>query len=366
MCVGGPCFEGVTDLNQACCASTLTSPGTGVTPTVMTPDLTTVNIADDPSCTSSAARFVANGICLGKEKCTFHLDNEYEYTWEYQEKYDTVCDEAAVLAEDSPAGTCTRRLTDESEGTFEECGVGMEGGDKYELIVVGVCGDEFLEYEVPEWIASIGGFPSSSSDPGDFSEGAPVRKSTVVKHLAYIDSFSVVLFLAAVYWLQRREKSAMSAYDDHLCSPSDFTVLVWPLPAHENLERLKEKLVEHFANALKVHESTYPDTSAVETEDLSIFDINFACTSRSEITLLKTRGNLARLKDKLENKAYWREKHGKFDDEVRRLSARGGEGGGGGEERGRDGGREDGVREGWAVLGGERGGCSFRCSMRFF
>jgi len=291
-CFGGPCFEGVTDLDQVCCAEYLTDPANDD----RSPDLSDVNISPNFGCHSPAAQFIANGICLGSQNCTFVLDNTHEYNWDYQEKYETVCDLDALSSTglNSPAASCSSMLLD-AHSNFTDCPASMDGGRAYELVVVGVCADDFMSLSFPYL--------------GEFT----FEKATLIQFISYVDCGIIVAFLYAIHWLRVKEQESIRQADGNVCTPSDYTVLVQGLPPHENLKSLEATLRAHFSQALSEFAGV---EKKGEEKDLSIFDINFAVNNRQEINIMKTRGDLARLKDKLENEVYWMKKFGKYKGKV--------------------------------------------------
>ena len=300
-CVNGPCRLSQTDLKETCCAFDFEDPLDPTSP----PDLTSVNIAANPTCFSSSAQHIASGICLGNKNCTFSLQDDHVYAWDYSSKYDTVCDEAWEVGDST---TCQRKLSDKQfKSNFTSCPATGSGGN-YTLIVVGTCVDEEFTLDV-------------------FDSSTTWKKESIMRFLSYLDLFCVLLFLYAMRWLKRRESKAIDESDAMNCSPSDYTIQVSNLPNCSDLAELKEKLTEHFDAVLRADAEENPKEdggdggeeedgggkgAGPEEEDLGIFEISFAVSNRKKIYWKKRRGRFARRLDKLENEVFMLNQWGKY------------------------------------------------------
>jgi hypothetical protein len=253
------------------------------------PDLSEVNIASNPGCFSNSAQFIAAGMCLGHQNCTFHLDVNHTYTWEYNSKYGTECNEGW---EQSDGSSCQQTLaSSDFKSNFTDCPAGVTERDGQSLTVVGLCVDE-------ELTVNYFGLAETTW-----------AKEDIVTVIAYIDSGIIILFLFALKWLKKEEQQTIEESDATNCSPSDYTIQVFNLPNHKSIMELRHKLTEHFETVLT--EDAKED--GVEGEDLGVFDIDFARNNGTEVYWKKRRGKIARRKDKLENEVYMLNEWGKYE-----------------------------------------------------
>jgi len=234
-------------------------------------------------------------MCLGHKNCTFVLESNHSYSWEYTSKYDTECDEEWDASE---GNICSRSLSSpEFKSNFTGCPAYMAGNSYApgrSLTVVGLCVDEELTVDL------LG-----------FGEKTWMKEDMVMV-LAYIDSGIVILFLFALHWLKKEEMETIDDSDAKNCSPSDYTIHVYNLPCCKTTKDLKEKLIEHFDRVLAENAKEDPPEEGAEPEDLSIFDVNFAVNNRMQVYWMKRRGQFARRKDKLENEVYMLNEWGKY------------------------------------------------------
>ena len=301
-CAGGPCWLSTTKLKESCCAKKLFNPNpadSSVTPD-FTPDLTDVDITTNPTCYSPSAQFIASGMCLGRQNCTFPVSLSHNYTWTYDSKYDTKCDEDWDPATES-VRTCTRSLMHHNYAAFSNFTDCPANRDNYKLVVIGLCAEE--EFDV-----------TFNGETYTFS------KEHSIKYISYIDCGCAFLFLVTIYWMANRESDAIEESDSLNCSPSDYSVMISNLPKHQSLESLKLCLKTHFTEVLKVNQVEEDEklrqrgvsAGIKDEEDFSIFDIQFSLNNRRQIYWKKVRGRVARLKDKMENEVVFLKQIGKF------------------------------------------------------
>lgn len=186
------CWPSTTQITkEACCAFDLTDPdpqevGGEIASPDFTPDLRKVDISANPSCSSPAAQYIADGMCLGQTNCSFTIDYNHTYSWEYDEKYNTVCDsEWDKTASNADGNVCHRRLDDEvynGGANLTSCPIKQE----YNLIVVGLCAEEEITFDIN-------------------GEEYTFMKEDLIKYIAYIDAGAIFLFLMAIQWMNKRE-----------------------------------------------------------------------------------------------------------------------------------------------------------------
>ena len=291
-CGGGPCRLSETTLKESCCAYDFNDP---MDPT-SGPDLSDVNIAANPGCFSNSAQFIAAGMCLGHQNCTFHLDANHTYTWEYNAKYDTGCSDGWEAGDGS---TCVQTLASpDFKSNYTGCPAGVNEFNGQSLTVVGLCVDEELTIDLFGLEETLFGV-----------EEITWVKEDLVTVIAYIDSGIVILFLFALNWLKKEEQQTIEESDATNCSPSDYTIHVKNLPRHKTIQELREKLTEHFETVLAENAKE----EGAEGEDTGVFDVDFARNNGSEVYWKKRRGKIARRKDKLENEVYMLNEWGKYE-----------------------------------------------------
>mmetsp|Transcript_21 Transcript_21/g.39 ORF Transcript_21/g.39 Transcript_21/m.39 type:complete len:1400 (+) Transcript_21:55-4254(+) len=297
-CSGGACFLSTTKLKESCCAKTRFDPMNGD----FTPDLTNVDISTNPTCHSPSAQFIAEGMCLGRQNCTFPVSVNHTYTWTYDPVLRPYkCDEDWDPAVEDH--TCSRNLMHENYlnyANFSSCPRDTHQDD-YQLIVIGLCAEEDFDFEFN-------------------GEEYTYSKKDIIKILSYTDSGCAFLFLMAIYWMAKREEEATDESDSLNCSPSDYAVIVSNLPNHQSLDSLKLCLKTHFEKTLKENKNEEDEklrekglsAKIVDHEDLGIFDIQFSLNNRKQIYWKTVRGRVARIKDKMENEVVFLKKIGKF------------------------------------------------------
>lgn len=261
-CKGGkPCFAGVTELGDSCCARGKDGGRANFD--------SDVNPFADPTCDSATAKFIVQGLCLGEMECEIPVDGGRGFSWTPRGEH-TSCGGFGA----DPAN-CTMAFDD--AGELGAClGDGSDGAGRRSLIAVAFCGQNNLRI--------LGGAFSAS-------------KQRVSFVLSVLDAVAAGLLLLAGLWLHGKEVAAGHLYKKYVCTPSDYTVALsrWSLPSnYETLDELAQTLTSHFEHVLS------RAAPVARAGPVAVADVNFGINNRRVIRLMSQRGRLARRIDVLD------------------------------------------------------------------
>ena len=252
-----PCFAGVTNYGDTCCAIRANSRGE--------PDFDRGDVHPAPAagCDSSSAKFIAQGACLGARNCTLAADFDVEYEWTPRSKV-TGCGGFYGAA----PGTC--RASFGAAGDFDACPAELS------LLVTAFCGR-----------------PRLALMRGRYRVDREAASST----LSWLDALGAGILLWFGLWLRGKEKTAGRLYKRYVCTPADYTVAIdrSSLPDdYDSLDELAMLLRSHFEHVLS------KAAPVAKAGPVIVADVNFGINNRRMIRLMQARGALARRIDILD------------------------------------------------------------------
>ena len=181
-------------------------------------DLSAVNMAPNPTCTSYVESYIAQGLCIGETSCHLNVTNSYQFTWENE----LDCD-VNTPAQDGVV--CSRSFLD--SGNFSQCAdscaMNKDGSWKcdthhrMEMSVEVHCQETTFSGFTREFVSQI---------------------------VASVDALSMFFFWAMVMWLGKKQDDAVDAFDAKTCTAEDYTVEICGLPAGLPVDAPKGPLEE--------------------------------------------------------------------------------------------------------------------------
>ena len=201
-----------TTAGESCCSKT------NVDGLALLADLSAVNMAPNPTCTSYVESYIAQGLCIGETSCHLNVTNAYQFTWEN----DLDCDMNTPAKE---GVVCSRSFM--HSGNFSQCAdscaMNNDGSwtcdtyDKMEMSVEVHCQETTFSGLGREFVSQL---------------------------VASIDALSMFFFWAMVVWLGKKQDDAVDAFDAKTCTAEDYTIEICGLPAGLPTIRLKAPLEE--------------------------------------------------------------------------------------------------------------------------
>lgn len=212
------CYSG-TFRREKCCGFELEE-GTGDV------DLSALGLAPDYSCNSLTAQYIANGMCLGKERCSLYTDNNHMYSWKGAAATNLNNSDVCQFGFDSGASNSTA-------SSYCNTTMGYSG-------IFDTCGEEERSLKV--------NVKCSEKDISAF--GAKFTRPSIVLTASILNALAVSTFIFAVFWVSKQQEKEDAEMDQSTCRATDYTIRVVRLPEHNSASELALALKKHFESKL--------------------------------------------------------------------------------------------------------------------